>query len=97
MRPIDVGILTPSLEKKDPESILVFGKRLSLGIVDMYSLELIPGVSDTLAQGILKNRSAILRRARNLPLSAQCEALMIAKGIGPKMARKLAFYLNCVE
>ncbi len=57
----------------------------------MWSLELIKGISDTLATELLRERSRILAAART---SDHSKALQIAHGIGEKKSSEILHYLE---
>lgn len=75
-----------------PESRLAAGLRFSFATADLISLELIPGVSDTLATNLLARRGEIVRAA--CQEAAPAEAFELAHGVGPVMARTLAAHLD---
>ena len=70
------------------------GFKLSLECADMWSLELLKGVSDTLALELLAKRYEIMRAARS---ASQVDAIKKAHGIGDKTAEKLLEYLDLKE
>ena len=82
----------------DAESELAAGGRIPLGCADISSLELIPGISDTIAISLLEKREAIQLAFRKTSIES---SLQIARGIGPKNASKIARYLDgerqCVQ
>ena len=78
----------------DAESKFALGHRLDLATVDVYALELIPGISDTLAFKMIAKRSEINETAQYLTPSARHRSLEIIHGIGKKTAQKLADYLE---
>lgn len=69
-------------------------RRVSFLLVDMYDLELIPGVSDTLAQNILDARDKILNYSRSKPALKVENPFMLAHGVGKSTAQKLSLYLE---
>ncbi len=78
----------------EAEDIFAYGHRISLKNATMYELELIPGVSDTLAKNILEDREKIIKKAITLPPKDRHTALELAHGIGVKTAKKLDRYLE---
>jgi hypothetical protein len=82
------SILTPT----DPESQFAMGHHIPLACADLPTLELIPGVSDTLASSIMIMRPEILYHA------AQGESFLtsweLAHGVGPASARRLDNFFN---
>jgi hypothetical protein len=88
--PTDTNIVQIFAEQvADPESILSVGRRLNLEHLDMYSLELIPNVSDTLARNILERHREIIEMARTLRPGQKHRAFEIAPGVGLKTAKEL--------
>jgi hypothetical protein len=83
-----------AMRPKDAESTLATGGKILLSCADLYEIELIPGVSDTLGLEILAKRAAIIQRAADLPPAERHRALELVHGIGPKISRKLAPYLD---
>ena len=70
------------------------GMKLPLECTDMWSLELLKGISDTLALELLDNRYEIMRAALN---GSHIEAIKKARGVGDKTAEKLLEYLDLQE
>ena len=91
--PIPLSWLDPP-SHEDPEGRLAMGLKLSLACADMWSLELLKGVSDTLALELIDKRYEIMRAAFN---GSQVEAIKKAHGIGDKTAEKLLAYLDLQE
>jgi len=75
----------------DAESELATGDRIPLGCADISSLELIPGISDTIAISLIEKREEIQHSFEKTSLES---SLQIARGIGPKNASKIARYLD---
>lgn len=75
----------------DAESMLAMGDKLPLACADMASLELIVGVSDTLATELLAKRKEILRVAQRTNMHV---ALQVARGVGEKTATNLTKFLS---
>jgi len=75
----------------DPESILAIGDMIPLQCADVASLELISGVSDSLALELINKRAAILSAARTLTTD---EALQLAHGVGENTAKRLATLIS---
>jgi Holliday junction resolvasome RuvABC DNA-binding subunit len=67
------------------------GEKLPLECADISSLELIKGISDTLAFELLSKRYEIMRAAFQ---ETRVKALQRAHGIGEKTAEKLLTYLD---
>jgi len=83
-------------DPRDAESRLAAGQRIDLCRAGVYELERIPGISDTLAFGILKQKRRILHAAAALPAERRREALLLVKGIGKARARKFGMYLSLI-
>ena len=81
-------------QSNDAESKLALGQRLKLEACDVFALELIPGISDTLAFKMVEKRSTIAETAQYLSHSSKHRALEIIHGIGKKTAQKLNYYLE---
>jgi len=75
----------------DPESRLAMGEKLPLECADISNLELIKGISDTLAHELLEKRYEIMRAALKGP---HMEAIKRARGVGEKTAERLLTYLD---
>ena len=69
------------------------GQKVSLSSVDLYDLELIPGVSDRLGQNILEDREKIIQKAKLPNLKKDFSPFEMAHGVGPKKAKMLSNYL----
>ena len=80
------------LGRDDPESLLAAGQRLPLSCVDVYALELISGISDGVANGLLIARSRITTAVQS-GLSERT-ALQFAKGVGPQNSEKLLRFIR---
>ena len=78
----------------DPEGCLARGARLRLSKANMWALELIPGISDTLADNILTRRKYVRHVAPHLTEGTRHTALEVVHGLGPKSARKLGKYIE---
>jgi len=85
--------LTPLLISNDPESKLARGEMLRFSKITPLALELLPGISTTLADAIYSKKEEILRHAKSLEPHEQYKAFEIVHGIGPKTAQKLSQYL----
>lgn len=79
-------------ESSTEEGVLARGELINLYYLTLYELELIPGVSDTLGEELLRSKDEIQRRCKGRNWYAAYEE---AKGIGPKSADKLSWYLDC--
>jgi hypothetical protein len=82
-------LIPPSSD--DPESALAMGEKLALACADLSSIELIKGISDTLAFELLDKRHDIIRAALK---GSQLDAIQRAHGIGAKTAEKLLPYID---
>lgn len=85
-------LIPPSHE--DPEGRLAMGYGLAFQCADVWSLELLKGVSDTIAFELLNKRLAIVRAAHKV---TPIEAIQMARGIGKKTGEKLLTYLDLTE
>lgn len=93
LEPVPQSWLTPP-GHEDPEGRLALGLKLSLACADMWSLELLKGVSDTLAFELLEKRDEILRASRK---ESESSALQRAHGVGEKKAQALLKHLSLKE
>ena len=84
----------PCAEQLDAESRLALGGKMRFESAEIYELELVPGISDSLAQNILRKKAAILFEAERLPEEKQSKALELAHGVGEKRAESLLRYLD---
>lgn len=87
---IPAGWLQPRIDA-DAETLLAFGAQIPLACADMSDLELIPGVSDKLAQELLDKRERIIAHARD---HSPHVALQIAHGVGVRKAEVLSSLLS---
>ncbi|MEN9844952.1 MAG: hypothetical protein RIS36_99 [Pseudomonadota bacterium] len=85
-------LIPPSHE--EPEGRLAMGHDLAFQCADVWSLELIKGVSDTIAFELLDKRLTIIRAAYN---GTPLEAIQKARGIGEKTGERILSYLNLTE
>ncbi len=87
---------TPVLAQNNSEALLAQGKKLKLSEVDLYDLELIPGVSDRLGLSILEKRSQIIscNADRNKKTKCPENPLELVHGIASKKAQALQMYLE---
>jgi len=90
---IDPSWLIPP-SHTDPEGRLAMGQKLPIACADVWSLELIKGVSDTLALELIEKRFDIMRAALN---GSHQEAIQKARGIGDKTGERLLQYLALTE
>jgi len=67
------------------------GLKLPLACANVWSVELIKGVSDTLALELIDKRFEIMRAAFN---GSQIDAIQRARGVGAKTAQQLLRYLD---
>lgn len=91
---VDDAAISKALRSNDPETLLAAGRTLTLSQIGIYELELIPGISDSLATGINKHKTAIYKLARYMRPHERHRALMIVHGVGEKTARKLCSYVD---
>ncbi len=75
----------------DAETLLAFGAPIPLACADMSDLELIPGVSDSVATELLEKRDRIIAHARE---NSAYAALQLARGIGVRKAELLSPLLS---
>lgn len=92
--PIPAKELQRTYESCSAETRLALGGKIPFRTADLYDLELIPGVSDTLGHELLTSRQVILVRMLYLPPEKQYTALEMAKGVGPKTAEELKDWLS---
>ena len=78
----------------DAESLLACGQPVSYTRADMYQLELIPGISDTLAERLLSNRPEVQQEICSSAARPHSQALERIHGIGPVTATRLGRYLQ---
>lgn|GEM_PF-6263301 len=82
--------LTPAFDA-DAETLLASGSRIALACADISDLELISGVSDTLAHELLRKRAEIIAHARH---TSATEALQLARGVGTHKAKLLSRFIS---
>lgn len=70
------------------------GQKLPIACADVWSLELIKGISDPLAVELIEKRFDIMRAALN---GSHQEAIQKARGIGDKTGERLLQYLALTE
>lgn len=75
----------------DPESLLSQGEKLPLRCVSAVDLELIPGVTERLAERLLEAARRLETHARKYGTGS---ALQEVKGIGPKTGQSLSRLLT---
>jgi hypothetical protein len=80
----------------DPETIFSRSGRLLFSEADLFSLELIPGISDIAALALISKRDEIISEARFLSEEERWRAFTLAKGIGDKKAVELSKYFALV-
>ncbi|RMD87676.1 MAG: hypothetical protein D6808_01040 [Candidatus Dadabacteria bacterium] len=83
-----------AFESLNSEGILALGQKIPLSKADLYDLELISGISDTIGRALLRDKLKIISKARELPPGQKYKALTIVKGIGEKKAKKFYNYLT---
>lgn len=76
------------------EQILALGQKLKFRTCELYSLELIPKISDKIGLRLLAQKFQILGIAASLQQTEKYQALEVVYGIGPKEARRLGEYLS---
>ncbi len=76
------------------ETKLALGLRLALSQVDIYELELVSGIGDSVAQGIVREKNIIAHEARGLATSNQARAFERVKGVGPKLSSALVLLVD---
>jgi hypothetical protein len=81
---------TPAFDA-DAETLLASGSRIKLACADISDLELVTGISDTLAHELLRKRATIIARARHAPYT---EALTLARGVGEIKAKLLSRFIS---
>ncbi len=81
-------------QPQDSESLLARGKRLWLITADLYSLELLSGISDSLAHEIIKSKRDVSAHAVWKVKKAPDNPLEYVHGIGEKRAKKFSRYLS---
>ena len=77
--------------RTDPESLLARAEKLPLICLNLAELELIPGMSDTLASSLLSARSKVLSAYRQ---THNYSALTLVEGVAEKRAQTLSAYLD---
>ncbi|NDC38484.1 MAG: hypothetical protein EBZ48_10585 [Proteobacteria bacterium] len=77
--------------REDAETLLVCGRPLRLSVVDRVELELIPGITERMAEQVLANQATLLNQRQQGPSKEQ--VFVSLHGIGPKRARTLARFL----
>ncbi len=75
----------------DPESALAFGGRLPVGCADLWSLQLISGISESIGADLIARKGEILAASKN---GSASEALQLARGIGKTQGVRLQSYLS---
>ena len=73
---------------------MAMGLKLPLQCANIFSLELIKGVSDTLAVELLTSRFDIIGHART---GSHVDAIQRAKGVGETTAKRLLVYIDLAE
>lgn len=76
------------------EQQFALGNSVPLSIVDLYDLELIPGVSDKLGNNILSKRQEIITDALLNGLNNQSDPFELVHGVGKKSASKLRRFIR---
>jgi hypothetical protein len=76
---------------RDSESALAFGGRLSVSCADLWSLQLISGISEAIGADLIARKGEILAASKN---GSASEALQLARGIGKTQGARLQSYLS---
>lgn len=79
---------------RDAESFFAAGLQLPIGCARVTDLELISGISDTIARTLLRSREED-RSSSSMP--AFRERLLSVKGVGPKLADSLLSFLSPIS
>lgn len=91
---LPLSTLNESCGKEDAETAFACGNPFPLSRAAQYDLELIPGISEAIAKGIISHKDEILIKAIRLPEKTRYKALLGIKGIGEKKAAKIARYIG---
>lgn len=86
-------IITAPPPISNTEQQFALGNKIKLSDADLYDLELIPGVSDTLGMNILVARHKIIAASNNKNSRLKINPFELAHGVGEKTASKLERYL----
>ncbi len=78
----------------DAETVLAAGGQIPLACADIAQLELISGISDTLAAQILADRASVVAAA---PEQGTEAALSLVHGIGPAKAAQIARHVSLAD
>ena len=97
-----IGAITPAsihaLEaNQNDEGILAFGERIPFATADLYSLELVPKISEAVGNRLLDERAEVLAAAKILPPAEQFQAFTHIHGVGKKTALAIGGYLSFEE
>lgn len=86
--------ITSSLIQYNAEAMLAIGQKLSFHRADLYDLELLPGVSDTIGLRLLNSKQTILCRLKQLSPNERYKAFTTVHGIGTAKAKALSKLLT---
>ncbi len=73
----------------DAEACFALGIPLPLKDADEFALQLIPKVGDSVSQALLSKKGEICAAAARLPSHESWRAFLVAKGVGPALAKEL--------
>jgi hypothetical protein len=73
----------------DAEVCFALGIPLPLKDADEFALQLIPKVGDSVSQSILTKKGQVCAAAARLPSRESWRAFLVAKGVGPALAKEL--------
>ncbi len=76
------------------EQQFALGRRIDLSSADLFDLELIPGVSDVLANNIINKREQILAIEKDKIKKMNISPFELVHGVGKQTAKKLTKYLR---
>ena len=79
---------------QDPESLFAQGKRIALEKIDLFTLLLLPRISERVAIGLFHKRDEIKRQAEKLHPDEKHHTFELVKGIGPITSKELEKYLK---
>ena len=75
------------------EQQFALGRKVKFSSVDLYDLELIPGISDKLGNSILEARPKVLAWSPSTKAEKKLNPFELIKGVGKGTAAKLEKYL----
>lgn len=80
------------LGAQDPETLLALGERLPLGCADVASLEMISGVSDLLAFGLIEHSGDLIQSVDGG--ASELDAIKRIRGVGERTGVRLLKYVT---